>query len=281
MAKLPRKEPKLRKLYFLADTPSGPTKDFQRHAYQLLDNNKSLTVVHYVGDEAATINFPHRSAKEQDRNFTRTCKSYLHECEQKCQHDKANVVYKREVAAKKCKPQSAPVNLPRNMKQLRNLCYKHLNQTRISRDAMYNLHEIAYDIPGFTWKITTFPDLTYICGLQEILEEADNVISLRSTGQLLSYDTTFQMGDFYVSPFIIHHTIFKERPSIPAMFLIHERKLAETHEEMFKECAARIPALKKTSSPLVTDREKAIMNAVKQKLPSLLSSTAGITSSGT
>ncbi len=90
-----------------------------------------------------------------------------------------------------CKPQSAPVNLPRNMKQLRNLRYKHLNQTRISSDAMHNLHEIAYDIPGFTWKITTFPDLTYVCGLQEILEEADNVITLGSTGQLLSYDTTF------------------------------------------------------------------------------------------
>ncbi len=82
------------------------------------------------------------------------------------------------------------------MKQLHNLRYKHLNESRISRDALYNLHDIAYDIPGFfTWKITTFPDLVCICGLQEILEEADNVLTLKSSGQLLSYDTTFQMED--------------------------------------------------------------------------------------
>lgn len=128
----------------------------------------------------------------------------MKECEKKCQFDKANVVYKREVAAMNCQPHNIPVQIPRNMKQLRNLRYQHLNRTRISRDALYNLHEIAYDIPGFTWKITTFPDLIYICGLQEILEEANNVLTLGPTSQLLSYDTTFQMGDFYVSPLPPH-----------------------------------------------------------------------------
>ena len=41
--------------------------------------------------------------------------------------------------------------------------------------------------------------------------------------QLLSYDTTFQLGDFYVSSLLFRHTIFKESPVIPALFLIHER----------------------------------------------------------
>ncbi len=41
----------------------------------------------------------------------------------------------------------------------------------------------------------------------------------------------------------------------------------ETHHEMMRECAARIPALKKTTLPVVTDREKAIVNAIKQNLP--------------
>ena len=65
------------------------------------------------------------------------------------------------------------------------------------------------------------------------------------------------------------HTLFKERPCIPAMFLVHERKLTKTHEEMFKVCTARIPALRNTTSPLVTDKEKSITNAVKQQLPSV------------
>ena len=73
-----------------------------------------------------------------------------------------------------------------------------------------------------------------------------------------NYDTTFQLGDFYVSPLIFRHTIFEEKPCIPAMFLIHERKYTETHQEMFRECVARIPALKKATCPIVTDKEQAI-----------------------
>ena len=36
VTKLPRKAPKLRKMYFVADTHTGKTNNFQRHAYQLL-----------------------------------------------------------------------------------------------------------------------------------------------------------------------------------------------------------------------------------------------------
>ena len=64
-----------------------------------------------------------------------------------------------------CNPEQVAVQVPRNVKQLPNLRFKHLHQTRISLDALYNIHELAYDIPGFMWRITTFPDLLCICGL--------------------------------------------------------------------------------------------------------------------
>ena len=130
----------------------------------------------------------------------------------------------------KCKPEHVAIQAPRNMKQLHNLRQKQLHQSRISKDDLYNLHEIAYDIPGFIWKITTYPDLICVCGLHEILEELEKVVALKATPgtQLLSYDTTFQLGDFYMSPLISRHTVFKQRPWIPAMLLIHERKLKET-----------------------------------------------------
>ena len=168
-----------------------------------------------------------------------------------------------------CDPKWAPVELPRNLKQLTNLRFKCLNQSRISRDALFNIHEIAYDNPGFIWKITTYPDLLCIIGMQEILEEVDRVLSLKDNHQLLSYDTTFQLGDFYVSPLIIRHTFFKERPCIPSMFLMHERKFTETHQEMFKECVKRMPSLKKISCAIVTDKEKAIINAIRHEMPEL------------
>ncbi len=46
VAKLPRNEPKLRKMYFDVDLPSGSSKEFQKHAYQLLGKEiASFTVM--------------------------------------------------------------------------------------------------------------------------------------------------------------------------------------------------------------------------------------------
>ena len=135
----------------------------------------------------------------REKVICRTCTSSLREFEQCCSSHLPNIVYKKQVAGMKS---TSVGTTPRNMKQLCNLRYKHLNQRRISRDALYNKHELAYDIPGFIRKITTYPDLVCICGLQEILEEANKVLQLKSPSQLLSYDTTFKLGDFYVSPLL-------------------------------------------------------------------------------
>ena len=53
------------------------------------------------------------------------------------------------------------------------------------------------------------------------------------------------------------------------MFLFHERKYTETHKEMFKEFVKHIPALKKTKSPMVIDKERAIVNAVKAEIDNI------------
>lgn len=144
-----------------------------------------------------------------------------------------------------CAPELVPVKTPRNLKQLRNMRYKCLHKSRISQDTLYNLHEVAYDVSGYMWKITTYPDLTCVFGMQELLEELDKVLLLKCDNQILSYDTTFQLGDFYVSPFIFRHTLFVENPCIPVMFLLHERKLTTTHKEFFTELRTRVPSLSK------------------------------------
>ena len=269
VAKLPRRDPCLKKMYFDVDTPNGSSKEFQKHCYQLL-NDPTLTLIHYLGDDKVAVEFPHGNAKRDDgRNFVRTCPSTISKCKDLVKFNKPNIVYKKEVAEIKCNTDAVPACTPRNLKQVRNLRYQHLNLMQISHDALYNLHEIAYDMAGFIWKINTFPDLLCICGLQEIISECDKVLLLNSKLQLLSYDTTFQLGDFYVSPLVFRHTLFKEIPCMPVMFLIHERKFAETHQEMFKECIKRIPSLKKASCPLVIDREKAIVNAITSEVQSV------------
>ena len=81
------------------------------------------------------------------------------------------------------------------------------------------------------------------------------------------HDTTFQLGDFYVSTLAFRHTLFKEAPVIPVAFLIHERKLQTCHDELFGTCCKLVPALKKTKKPIVTDEEQAYVNTIGQYLP--------------
>ena len=143
-------------------------------------------------------------------------------------------------------------------------------EKRISQDSMYNLHEISYDLPQFVWLIQTFPDLVCVCGIKEILDQLDRVLLIESANpQLLSYDTIFQLGDFYVSTLLFRHTIFKESPVIPALFLIHERKFQTTHEILFRIANEKVPSLAKSVCPIVTDEEKAINNAIANIIPNV------------
>ena len=152
--------------------------------------------------------------------------------------------------------------------QVRNIRHIVNEQRRISQDALYNLHEIAYDLPEFVWVIQTYPDLICVCGMKKVLDQLDRLLLINSPlTQLLSYDTTFQLGDFYVSPLLFQQILFKESPVVPALFLIHERKFQIGNEQLFEIAASKFSALTRKSFPVVTDEEKGIANAIKKHLP--------------
>ena len=79
------------------------------------------------------------------------------------------------------------------------------------------MHEIACDTNGFLQSIITYADLACVYSLQQILQELSN-FTAKETGQLQSYDTNFQLGDFYASALLLRHIIFEENPFIPLMF---------------------------------------------------------------
>jgi len=86
--------------------------------------------------------------------------------------------------------------------------------------------------------------------------------------QTLSYDTTFNLGDFYVSVLIFCETEFVDAPVMALAYLIHERKLQQTHEEFFAHIAQVCPEIGAASNfILVTDQEAAITNAFSKFFP--------------
>ena len=89
---------------------------------------------------------------------------------------------------------------------------------------------------------------------------------------LLSYDTTFQLGDFYVPPFLFKHVLFESHPVIPVAFLLHERKFQIAHTEIMEHLREEIPSLStaKLPVPIVVDDEIALCNAIDASLPGVV-----------
>ena len=86
--------------------------------------------------------------------------------------------------------------------------------------------------------LSIFYLLIQICALLLVMlkwfRKLNTVIQLRDVDLLLSYDTTFNLGEFYVSPLVFKHLIFEANPLAAGLFLFHERKLSKTHEHFFK-----------------------------------------------
>lgn len=241
-----------------------------RHAYQLLPpNNTNVVLIHYIGDEKAAIPHAHGNAKrETGRAHIRTCPSVLRSLEEECKVTSTAKAYRNRITQVP-PPTHLPVKQPRNTTQVKNIRSKILRRQRLSHDALYNLHELAADMPDFIHVIRTHPDLVCVCGQKALLQELDRLLLVSSPSpQLLSYDTTFQLGDFYVSTLAFRHTLFQEAPVIPACFLIHERKFQACHDELFKICCKLVPTLSKTTQPIVTDEEQAFVSTLKAHLRS-------------
>ncbi len=234
-------------------------KRFRRQAFYLLSSSIPAVLIHYLGNENLNVDFPHGNSKQNASDHHRTCPSLLHKMSTTV--DLPSNVYKKVISSIKCPPELQPSCMPRNKRQIINLQQRERQRTRLSHDALYNLHELAYDLGDFVKQIATFPDLVVICGLPGLLTEFDLLLQLESTNsQLLSYDTTFQLGDFYLSPLLYRQNLFSGSPVIPALFLIHERKFKSVHEQFMKCLSQLVPTLVKGDMviPLVTDEEVGI-----------------------
>ena len=101
-------------------------------------------------------------------------------------------VYKQEISNQgmNCSSSLQPVYVPRNIKQIHNAQAQKRQKFRLSHDALYNLHEITYDVNGFVHKIETYPNLIVVCGLKQLMDELNSLVQLKpDIPILLSYDT--------------------------------------------------------------------------------------------
>ena len=156
---------------------------------------------------------------------------------------------------------------------MKNVQSAERSKGRLSRDALYNLHEFAFD-SNFIHHITTLPDLGIFMYhpplLNLFLGTLSNLSYPAAAIQVLSYDTTFNLGDFYLSVLLYRHTEFSPPLSIPLAYLLHERKLTVTHDHFFAHIRSILPDLECAANVvIVTDAELAITTAVSKNFPQL------------
>lgn len=251
------------------DAPKSWSTKFARTAFFRPDRPKSV-LIQYSGDETVAAQFPHGNATTSTRNYVRTQPQVLRNIRLASGQTPQNIYQTLVIGGTNQQPSATP----RNATQVRNTLNNHRQQSRPSRDALYNLHELAYD-SEFIHHITTYPDLSvflYHPELVEIFKETLSKDPQLLPTQQLSYDTTFNLGDFYLSILLFRATEFDPSPVIPLAYLIHERKLSSTHDDFFRHMKVICPEINSANNTVIlTDNETSIRNAIKSNFPNVKS----------
>lgn len=128
----------------------------------------------------------------------------------------------------------------------------------LGRDPLVTVHELAYMLPGYVRSISTYPDVVVCFGMLVIM----NVLQRCPECLLISYDTTFNLGDFYLSVLVVKLNLFNEQPCMPVAFMLHDRKFQAVHETFFEQLKQRLSLL--TNVVIVTDGESGLGNAIEK-----------------
>ena len=151
----------------ILDSSRKPSNFFTKIAYKREDRSRAV-VLRYVGDETVAGQYPHGNAKQTAPNYQRTRPNVLAQIRQSPGKSPV-MIYEsviREASASGTKTVSATVH---NIEQVRNTQKLLRNKDRLSRDSLYNLHELAYDTQ-FVHYMLTYPDLIVFCYHKDIIE---------------------------------------------------------------------------------------------------------------
>jgi len=150
-------------------------------AYVYPDYPKSVLLT-YCGDAATAGVFTHgNSAASSSRNYVRTQPHVIRDIQQAS--GSAGSIYQNLVLSGPASISQQTTTTPRNMEQVRNTQKGQRNRGRLTRDALYKLHEFAAD-----------SDFIHIIMYSRAVIDLFIDLSSRNEDhpvQTLSYDTTF------------------------------------------------------------------------------------------
>lgn len=156
-----------------------------------------------------------------------------------------------------------PTLTPRNLKQAYNI--QQEIKTSNQHDDIYETYLFARQNPDIVVTLQLIPQLVMIQMHPDINL---HVASLQNyfLPAVFHYDTTFDIGTYYTSILSMRNPVFKNEPLIPVAVMFHETTSESCHEIFFQTIKSKIQANNK-NTVIITDREKAIRNAITSQLP--------------
>ena len=234
-----------------------------RIAYFHTDHPNAV-LIRYVGDSTLAVQFPHRNAKSTQRNYTRTQPSILRNIGSVS--GSARQVYQQQVLAGPPNVYDQLASVPRNLEQVRNVRKMIRNRNCLTHDGLYNLHKWAFDNDDFVRHITTYPNLIVVMYDTAIMRVFHDTLDSGKLQQL-TYDTTFMLGDFYVSILLFRETELDESPVVPLAYMIHETKTKYTHLVFWLHMHEALGDLPFDNVIIITDQEAAITQSIATIMP--------------
>jgi len=276
------KDTKIKAEYYIVivgpkDTDTGqyPTDSGLKKKVYTHINHPGLTYVRYIGDETLIKQFPHQNARTEEGlsvNYKRTNPTVLRKGAEEI--DGAKKVFAKSVRKAETDVASHSVDTFRNVEQVRNLLKKRRRECRLTQDALYNMISLELDLACFISFFQVLP-YTVIMGYDDKLVAILKKLIGREDlpPQMFTYDTTFKLGDFYLSALIFKQTEFTTPFLVPVAYVMHDRKLDEVHELFFKMITDILPELVIEQETdrffFVIDQESAIYNAIKKFFPNV------------
>ena len=258
----------IEKSYFRIKNGKEESDNFQKVMLRYYGSDYNhITIVQYLGDETEYKGSSHGNRKHGFRPHKRTLPSVLDKIKSTGDENPKSV--KDKIDSENSVPlKLTGINSIRNVKQVENAQYNSRKNKKFGHDSLYNLHELVYHLESYIHEIKTVPDLQVVIGYTDIFQEFDRLLQLKTNDPIpLYYDTTFCLGDFYVSTLAFQHIMFEENPVIPLAFMVHERKFQKCHEQFFEIIKEKIPRLGRKAIPIITDREAGIVNAIENVFP--------------
>ena len=231
-------------------------KRFQRITWSL-EGNPRDTLIQFWGDESLSVPLVHGNSKKNKRPYSHMFPSVAREIEAsplKATEVTATLVERaREVAETTGQPVSSiqGVMTPNCNRQVRQLQKKFRDQKQ-TQDSFAEMFTASQEYDSVRLFIVC-PRLVLLFATDESIKQMRDIlrVSWEEGGrrQEVSYDTQFELGDFYVSTLTIKDIRMANRetgicPIFAGFMVLHDRKYQADHEAAFRRITELVPELK-------------------------------------